>query len=46
MIRREITKLAAQQFRLARENDAELQSYLADIPEEYRAIIYKYDETF
>lgn len=46
LIRREISKYATQQFRLARENDAELRSYLEDIPEEFRAVIYKYDETF
>lgn len=45
LIRSEISHYATEQFRTARENDAELQSYLADIPEEFRAIIYKYNET-
>ena len=45
LIRKEITKYATQQFRSARENDAELQSYLANIPEEFREIIYKCDES-
>lgn len=46
MIRKEITKFATQKFRSARENDAELQSYLDDIPKEFREIIYKSDEAF
>lgn len=40
-MRPEITRLAMQRFKGARENDDELQSYLADFPEECRAAIYE-----
>lgn len=45
LIRREITKLAVREFRLAKENDAEVQSFLDDFPDEFRAIIYECNET-
>lgn len=43
LIRREIAKSVTEKFRLARENDAELRSYLTDMPEEFRNIVYKCD---
>lgn len=41
LLRREIAKLAMEQFKAALANDNELQFYLADIPEDFRATIYK-----
>lgn len=46
LLRGQITKLAMQWFKVALETDAELQSYLADIPEDSRATIYKCVEDF
>lgn len=43
LIRREITKYATQQFRIARKNDAELETFFVDFPKEFRDIVYKCD---
>lgn len=39
LIRRQITELATEMFKTAKENDPDIQSYLKDIPEEFRKLI-------
>lgn len=38
-IRKEIVEIAAQRFKSIKESDPDIQSYLSDIPEEFRKLI-------